>query len=161
MWCSSPSAGAPFTEGLGLAEAGIDRRRAGQDQGRSPALSRRSPGIYAIGDVDRRPDAGAQGRRRGGRRGGDPRRAGRSCELRCHSKRGLYTSPEIASVGRQRGGTQRRQGVEYQGRQVSLSRPMPGLVPWVNKDGFVKILTDAAPPIACSAPISWVRLPAS
>ena len=79
----------PYTEGLGLETR---RREAGQARPHRdrPRCRTNAPGIYAIGDVTARPDAGAQGRGRGGRLRRDHRRQGRPCELRRHPERDLH-----------------------------------------------------------------------
>ena len=81
----------PFTEGLGLEEAGVkkdnrgrvDRRRAFRHQRAGHLRHRRR---------DRRADAGAQGRGRGRGGRGNPRRPGRPRELRRDPERGLHLS---------------------------------------------------------------------
>ncbi len=81
----------PFTEGLGLKEAGValdERGRVAVDD----HFQTNVKGIYAIGDAIRGADAGAQGggrRRRGCR---NPRWAGGSRELRRDPERGLHLS---------------------------------------------------------------------
>ena len=67
----------PYTEGLGLDEVGVQKDNRGRvivDAHYATSVK----GIYAIGDVDRRPDAGAQGRGRGhgGRGNPSPARPG-------------------------------------------------------------------------------------
>ena len=96
----------PFTEGLGLEEAGVKK----DNKGRvivDAHYATNVPGIYAIGDVIAGPMLAhkARGRRRGG--GGDPRRPGRARELRRDPERGLHLSG--GRLGRQeRGGTESR-----------------------------------------------------
>ena len=118
--CCWPSAARPFTEGLGLGGG----RRPGQARlHRDRPLPHQRAG--RLGDRRRhpRPDAGAQGRGRGGGLHRDHRRQGGPRELRRHPERGLH--PPRGRLGRQdRGGAEGR-GPRLQGRQVPLHRQLP------------------------------------
>ena len=84
----------PYTEGLGLQEAGIAARqsRTGPDRF---AFRHQRQGHLCDRRRRRRTDARAQGRGRRRRLRGDSRRAGGTRELRCHSWRGLYHSGSL------------------------------------------------------------------
>ena len=114
----------PYTEGLGLADAGVEVDERGRVK-TDAHLRTNIAGIYAIGDADRRADAGAQGRGRGRGGGRNHCRPGRPCELRRHPERGLHQPGD--RLGRQdRGGAEER-GRRVQGRQVPVlgQRPRP------------------------------------
>ena len=107
----------PYTDGLGLAELGVEMTDRGQvaidDHWRTNI-----EGIYALGDADRRPDARPQGRGRGHGRGRDHRGPARPRELRRDPRRDLHRPR-----GRQRRpdrGTAQGRGPRLQGRQVLL-----------------------------------------
>ena len=112
----------PFTDALGLAEAGValDERGRVKTDGH---LRTNVEGIYAIGDVDRRPDARPQGRGRGRGGGRDHRRAEGSRELRRHPQRGLYHAR--GGLGRQDRGGIEEGGDRLQGRQIPVHCEWP------------------------------------
>ena len=79
----------PYTEGLGLKEAGVALDNRGRVQ-IDAHFATSVKGVYAIGDVVRGSDARAQGRGRRRRLRRDSRRASRACELRRYPGRGLH-----------------------------------------------------------------------
>ncbi len=111
----------PNSENLGLEELGIktDRGFVVADK----KLRTNVPGIYAIGDLDRRHDAGAQGDQggRGGRR--DHRRPQRGDGRPDHSGGRLHRSRD--RVDRHDRGRGREGRLRNQGRQVPIRRPGP------------------------------------
>ncbi len=78
---SSPPAAAPITEGLGLADLGVELTKRGQIEVDARWQTDR-PRHLRHRRRDRRPDARPQGRGRGHGRGRDPRRPARPRELR-------------------------------------------------------------------------------
>ena len=134
-----PAAGGEAADARGRRRAGRDRPASLSPKAsasrRSASRSKRGqvviddhfatnvPGIYAIGDVVARADAGPQGRgrRRRGRR--DPRRPGRPRELQRHSRRGLHEPGN--RLGRQDRGRAEGRRHRLQGRQVPLHRQRP------------------------------------
>ena len=130
----------PFTEGLGLAEAGValdDRGRVKTDA----HFQTNVPGIYAIGDVIRGPMLAHKGEEEGvavaeilaGQAG--------------HVNYGVipavvYTSPEIASVGRTEEEL-KADGIPYRVGKFPFSANARARA-MLAKDGFVKVLADAA-----------------
>ena len=130
----------PFTEGLGLAEAGVAMDKAGRVE-IDAHYQTNVPGIYAIGDVVKGPMLAHKAEDEGialaeilaGQRG--------------HVNYGVipsvvYTSPEVASVGAteeelKANGTAYKVG-KFPFSANGRARAM------LHTDGFVKILTDAA-----------------
>ena len=96
--CWSRSVGGRTPTGSGARELGV----AFDERGRivvNEHFETSVPGVFAIGDVHPRTDAGAQGRGRGHRRGRADGRPGRPRELRRDSRTSSTPSPELASVG--------------------------------------------------------------
>jgi dihydrolipoamide dehydrogenase len=130
----------PFTEGLGLAEVGValdERGRVAVDD----HFRTNVPGIYAIGDVIRGPMLAHKGEDEGvavaeivaGQAG--------------HVNYGVipavvYTDPEIASVGKTEEEL-KAEGVEYRVGKFPFSANARARA-MLAKDGFVKVLADAA-----------------
>ena len=79
----------PYTEGLGLKEAGVALDNRGRVQIDSAFCDHRE-GRLRHRRRRCRADARAQGRGRGRRGRGNPRRAGRACELRCYTRGCVY-----------------------------------------------------------------------
>ena len=121
---TGPQRLSPTVSGLDEAGVALDERGRVKIDGH---LQTNVPGIYAIGDVDRRADAGAQGRGRG--RGGcrDHRRPGRPRELRRHPERRLHQPG--SRLGRQDRGRTEGGRHRLQGRQVPVHAPMAGRAP--------------------------------
>ena len=99
------------------------------------------PGIYAIGDVVRGPMLAHKAEDEGVALA--EILAGQHGHVNYEVIPGVvYTMPEVAAVGRHRGGAEGR-GRCLQGRQVFRS-PRTGVpVPWRHTEGFVKVLADA------------------
>jgi len=130
----------PFTEGLGLAETGIavdDRRRVIVDEHFRTSVA----GIYALGDVVRGPMLAHKAEDEGvavaeiiaGQAG--------------HVNYGVipavvYTHPEMASVGRTEEEL-KAAGIEYRAGKFPFSANGRARA-MLEKDGFVKVLADAA-----------------
>ena len=112
----------PYTEGLGLKEAGVALDNRGRVQ-IDAHFSTSVKGVYAIGDVVAGSDAGAQGRGRRRRLRGDHRRPGRPCELRCDPRCCVYHAGSV--VGRQDRGRAEAGGRGLYVRQISLYRQRP------------------------------------
>ena len=129
----------PYTEGLGLKEAGVALDNRGRVQIDSAFLDQREGHLR---DRRRRrgSDAGAQGRGRRRRLRGNHRRPGRPRELRCDPRCCVYHAGSV--VGRQDRGR-----AEAGGRGLYIGK-FPFTANGRSKvnqttDGFVKILADA------------------
>ena len=113
----------PHTEGLGLEEAGVDRDRSGfvtVDEDYRTSVD----GIYAIGDVTPRTDAGPQGRGRGRGRRGAHGRPGIERQLRGHPQRGVHPpGGRLRGPHRGAGPRSRARGAH---RPLFLPRQRPG-----------------------------------
>ncbi len=112
----------PYTEGLGLKEAGV----AVDNRGRveiDDHFATNVKGIYAIGDVVRGAMLGAQGRGRRHRGRGDSGRPGRPCELRRDPGRGLHLAG--SRLRRQDRGRTEGRGHRLQCRQVPVHGERP------------------------------------
>ena len=122
MSCCSRSAAGRITEGLGLAEAGValdERGRVKTDA----HFATNVPGIYAIGDVI----AGAMLAHKAEEEGVAVAEilAGQAGHVNYGAIPGVvYTWPEVASVGADRGGAEGG-GHRLQGRQIPLHRQWP------------------------------------
>ena len=90
----------PYTEGLGLESVGITPDKRGFIE--TDHYKTGVAGVWAIGDVTSRPDAGPQGRGRGGRLHRADRRQGRPRELRRHPRRHLHLSRRSPGSARPR-----------------------------------------------------------
>ena len=112
----------PYTEGLGLKEAGIALDNRGRVADRRAFLDQREGRL-----CDRRRGGGSDARAQGrGRRRGvcrDHRRAGRACELRRHPRRCVYHAGSV--VGRQDRGRAEAGGRGLHVGQISLHRQRP------------------------------------
>ena len=111
----------PYTEGLGL-ERWASRWNAARSSS-THKFSTNVPGVYAIGDVVARPDAGAQGRGRRRRLGGNAFRPTWPRELRRHSRRGLHLSGNRQR--RRDRGRPEGQGHRLQERKISVHGQWP------------------------------------
>ena len=72
----------------------------------------------------------------------------------------VYTDPEVASVGQTRGGAEGRPGIEYRVGKFPFSANARARA-LGEKDGFVKILADAATDRVLGVPYHRRRMPAS
>jgi dihydrolipoamide dehydrogenase len=129
----------PFTEGLGLDEAGVARDKAGRIE-IDAHYQTNVPGIYAIGDVVKGPMLAHKAEDEGialaeilaGQKG--------------HVNYGVipsvvYTSPEIASVGKTEEEL-KAEGLDYKvGKFPVMANGRARAM--LHTDGFVKVLTDA------------------
>ena len=116
----------PYTEGLGLEEAGValDERGRVKTDGH---YRTNVDGIYAIGDVIVGPMLAHKAEDEGVAPGRNARRAGRSRELRRHPGRRLHPAGSgLRRQGRRRAEGRRRQ---LQGRQVPVCGQWPGAGP--------------------------------
>ena len=130
----------PFTEGLGLDELGVELDGGGRIAV-DDDFATNVAGIYAIGDVIARPDAGAQGRGGGHRR----RRAHRrpAAHVNYDAIPGVvYTWPEVAAVGKTEDELKRARASSTASAS-SRSSPTAAPAPSADTDGFVKVLADA------------------
>ncbi len=117
----------PFTDGLGLKEIGVELDKRGfviVDKHYRTNV----PGIWAIGDVVGGAMAGAQGGRGRHRGRRADRRPGGACELRRHSRRGLYLA-RGRQPGQDRGAVEGRRR-RLQGRQVPVLGQWPRARQW-------------------------------
>ena len=99
-----------------------------------------SPGIYAIGDVREGPMLAHKAEDEGVACVEHHRRQGGPCELRCHPGV-VYTSPEVASVGKTEEEL-KAAGIDYKvGKFPFTANARAKTI--AATDGFVKILADA------------------
>ena len=146
----------PYTEGLGLERGRRRARRARPRHGRRH-FATNVDGIYAIGDVIARPDAGAQGRGRRHRRRRNPRRPGRPRELRRDPERRLHHAGD--RLGRQN--RRRAEGAASPTRSAS-SRSPPTAAPRPTRRPTASSRSWPTPrPTACSACTSSAPTPAT
>ena len=129
----------PFTEGLGLEEAGVKT----DNKGRvivDAHYATNVPGIYAIGDVIAGPMLAhkARGRRRGG--GGESRRPAGHVNYDVIPNV-IYTYPEVASVGKSEEEL-KQAGLAYNVGKFPFTANGRAKVN-LQTEGFVKILADA------------------
>ncbi|MGY4366511.1 dihydrolipoamide dehydrogenase [Bradyrhizobium sp. LB1.3] len=113
---------APYTDGLGLKEAGVALDNRGRVQ-IDPHFATSVKGVYAIGDVVAGPMLAHKAEDEGVAVAGDHRRAGRSRELRCYPGRRVYHAGSV--LRRQDRGGAEAGGRGLYGRKVSLYRQRP------------------------------------
>ena len=129
----------PYTEGLGLKEAGVALDNRGRVQ-IDAHFATSVKGVYAIGDVVAGSDARPQGGGRRRRTARNSRRPGRPCELRRDTRCRVHHAGSI--VGRQdRGRTEAGRHCLHR-RQVPVHRQRP-LQGQPDHGRFVKVLADA------------------
>jgi dihydrolipoamide dehydrogenase len=129
---------------LGLAEGGRRARRARPRQRSTiPTGCTNVPGVYAIGDVVRGADAGAQGRGRGRGGGRDHRRPGRARELRRHSRASSTRARKSPPSARPRKQLKKAERIAYTAGKFPFSANGRARA-MLQTDGFVKILADKA-----------------
>ena len=130
----------PYTEGLGLKEAGVAMDKRGRVE-IDDHFATNVQGIYAIGDVIRGPDARAQGRGRRHRRRRNHRRPGRPRELRRHSRRRLHLCRKSLRVGKTEEEL-KAAGIAYKVGKFPFTANGRAKTNQ-QTDGFVKFLADA------------------
>ena len=112
----------PYTEGLGLKEAGVALDNRGRVQ-IDPHFATSVKGVYAIGDVVAGPMLAHKAEDEGVAVRGDHRGAGRPRELRCYPRRRVYHAGSV--VRRQDRGRAEAGGRRLYVGQVSLYRQWP------------------------------------